>query len=259
MESYFKKLAEKYPVLSSQEQRKLLIQSKEGDKIAREKLILSNIRFAIYACSKYTFYVKKFGLDALISESLLGINHSIDTYNLEYNINFISYAGFWIKQYISKFASSELNTVSVPYRIQGKLNRYRQLLSSGYDEFYAKAYSGLEDSEYLNNITNPSSLERVNGETIDVADEKIDIENKAINNNLVDGIIKRIKTLKEIDRFVIEHRWGINNKPKMTLQEISEILNITKENVRQRQKRIERTLKQDSELKVMFNSLSNKE
>jgi RNA polymerase primary sigma factor len=257
MGSYFKKIAEKYPVLSAQEQRELLIQSKEGNKTAREKLILSNIRFAIFVSSKYKFYVEKFGLDSLISEGLMGINHAIDTYNLKYNINFISYAGFWIKQYISKFANTESNMVRIPYHLQSKLTKYRQLLSNGYDEFYSKAYSGLKDSEYLNNLSNQSSLERLNGETIEVVDETIDIENNIVNKSLIKSIIKRLDYLKEKDRFIIEHRWGINNNPKLTLKEIAKILDMSIENVRQRQKRIERILKQDNELKLMFNSLSN--
>ena len=102
----------RYPLLTKEEELEIAKKAELGDKKAKDKLIVSNLRFVITIAKQYQG--KNTDILDLINEGNRGLIHAVDMYKTSKNVRFVSYAVWWIRQYIGRFINENGKTVRQP-------------------------------------------------------------------------------------------------------------------------------------------------
>jgi len=243
---------DKIPLLSRTEEIALSKQVAAGNIEAKEKLIISNLRFVVSIAKKY----QGFGipLSDLISEGNLGLMSAVDKFDYKKGFHFISYAIWWIRQSIMKALSEKSRLVRLP------MNRSNELMHIWkYIEEYSKIHGKRpsDDSIAENLSLNKSDIIKVleisqahssledlfsedeNGSAEEVF-EDVESESRpddmAINSSLKEMIKKVLNKLSDREKRIIEYRFGLNGEEPQSLSSIGDKLHLTKERIRQIEK-----------------------
>ncbi|MBQ9281995.1 MAG: sigma-70 family RNA polymerase sigma factor [Treponema sp.] len=199
-----------YNLLSADEELKLAMCAKKGDKAARDLLILSNIAFAIYYSKKFTGY--HFEEDDLIQEAIIGLIRAADKFVPEKG-RFATYAKFWI-----------LNEIQSAARKSPKVSVFTFSSFSDDEDFDEdEFFSAFSDNSFAN-----------------VEDDYIDSEISAIVRKNVTSLGK-----KEVD--IIARHFGFDNAEPESLSEIAESYGLTKARIHQIEKSAFCTLRKNLE------------
>lgn len=267
--SLYLKEIDKFPLLTFEEEKELAKRIEKGDKKAKEKLILSNLRFVVSVAKKY----QGFGipLSDLISEGNLGLITAAERFDYRKGYHFISYAIWWIRQAILKAISEKSRMVRMP------MNRTNELIQIWkFSEEYAKKY-GKKPSEsvlsknlsidkedikkILDMSQNYSSIEELFGNEDNNPEEHIHNaylnssfhpEEKVVDMSLKESINKLLNYLPERERKIIEYRFGLNGKEPHSLSAIGEKMNLTKERIRQIEQWALEQLRKQEEIKGLY-------
>ncbi|MCS7280965.1 MAG: RNA polymerase factor sigma-32 [Desulfobacterota bacterium] len=252
----------KYPVLSKEEEFKLAERVyKYKDKEAAQKLVISNLRLVIkIALEYYTVYQNI--LD-LIQEGNVGLLHAVKKYNPYKGTKFSTYASYWIRAYILKYIMEtwslvKIGTTQSQRKLFYKLNKERQrlealgifpapkLLASTLDvkeeeiEDMEKRLSAADISlETPINEDGTDTLMDFMGVEDNIEEKVSEKEEKEIFQRKVEDFKSK---LSEKERFIFEQR--ILAEEPLTLQEIGERFNISRERVRQLENRIIKKFKE---------------
>ena len=213
-------------VLTREEEATIARKAAKGDESAKEKLITSNLRFVVSIAVKY----QNLGLPLmdLINEGNMGLIRAVDKFDVEKGFKFISYARWWIRHYILKAIFEQSTSIKLPLKYATQLSKRDE---EGETEIVQK----------LKQIYRPVSLDQKlsedgNSDTIlDLVDDsRYEVPEKAVmENNLREIINDVMKKLKPIEQDVISRHFGLNGKRPLTLKEIGEKYNLTKERIRQ--------------------------
>lgn len=190
------------PPLSKEEEEILVNKMLDGNKDARSKLILHNLRLVAHIVKK--FDNKGLVNDDLISIGTIGLIKGIDTYKKNPSTKISTYA--------AKCIQNEL------------LMHYRQTKKN-------KSTISLNDSVGYDKEGNEISL----GELI--VDKRLDVIDTIHNKNNIDLLIKYLNVLSDREKEIIIKRYGLNNKKDMTQKEIAKELNISRSYVSRIEKR----------------------
>ena len=243
----------KIPLLSHEQETELAIKAKAGDAEARAKIINANLRFVVNVAKKY----QNHGLDLtdLISEGNLGLLTAIEKFDVSKGYHFISYAVWWIRQSILKAICEKSRAIRLP------LNRANELVQIE----HAKKTIGNKNSEQLEieeiaqmlNMTSSHVREMLNiskdmvsldaelttagADNVKIADFCEDTinkkpEEKVLEDSMSQEIEKVLETLKPSEADVIRMRYGLNGSKPMSLKEVGDVCNLTKERIRQIEK-----------------------
>ena len=214
-------------VLTREEEARVARKAAKGDKSAKEKLITSNLRFVVSIAVKY----QNLGLPLmdLINEGNMGLIRAVDKFDVEKGFKFISYARWWIRHYILKAIFEQSTSIKLPLKYATQLSK--RDTEEGETEMVQK----------LKQIYRPVSLDQKlsedgNSDTIlDLVDDsRYEVPEKVvIEKNLREIINDVMKKLKPIEQDVISRHFGLNGKRPLTLKEIGEKYNLTKERIRQ--------------------------
>lgn len=259
LELYFKDL-EKYRVLTPEEELDLLRRTKRGDKEAREKLVVHNLRFVVHIAKKY----KDLGipLSDLINEGNLGLLKAVDKFDPNKGVRFLSYAIFWINQAIKKYISRVIHSVKVSTYEQIKYQKIKRQIKNTEEE-YGKDLSVEELAKILG--LSPLEIERardlvirefsldqpIRGEngadsrTVLYFDDALPSPEEFYKKEEMHNIVERmLNSLPPRDSQVIKMYYGIGEyTERMTLEDIGKKLNISRERVRQIKDRALRRLR----------------
>ena len=115
---------ERYPLLTQDEEKALVVRMCKGDKSARDKLINSNLRFVIHVAK--SFQNQGLNLPDLINEGNLGLMTAARKFDPEKGCRFITYAVWWIRQNIHKALETQTRSVRVPSNVLNDLARFRR-------------------------------------------------------------------------------------------------------------------------------------
>ena len=254
------------PLLTREEEIELSQKAKNGDKAARDKMIKANLRFVVRVAKKY----QNHGLDLtdLISEGNIGLINAIEKFEPSRGYHFISYAVWWINQSILKAVSEKSRAIRLP------LNRANELVRIEYaSNLINGTLSESEEVEQISEMLNmPESKVR---ELLAISNGMVSLDAKVSaseNDNSVvgdyyedetyarpeehtvqvalkDDVDSLLKTLRPNEQKVIRLRYGLNGYKPMSLQEIGEECNLTKERVRQIEKKAIFRLQNPSRIK----------
>ena len=244
---YIKDMSRHDP-LSTEEEKELFRKYHQGNKKAKEKIILSNLRFVFKVARRYANQGVPF-MD-LVSEGNKGLIHAVDKFDPDKNFKFISYAVWWIRQSILKAISSQSRMARVPLnQTQGivKMFRSRDVLSQKGGRIPTvkeiAEHSGLSEDfvEAMIVIVTPAlSLEsrisdREGSATIadTLRSHEADPLDDMIAKSISEELLKAMDALTPMERKIIECSFGFCSGCKYTLKQIGDTLGVSKERARQ--------------------------
>ncbi len=239
----------KIPLLSAEEEKELALRVINGDAKARDRLIRANLRLVVSIAKNYVNRGLSF-LD-LIEEGNLGLLRAVGGYNPSEGWRFSTYATWWIKQSIRRALTNTSKTIRIPAYLIEKLSKWKT--------------KSQELSDKLNRQPSPAEVAK----EVDITAEKMELIEKAIKptGSLDSGITsddvvwalseqmadqrtqmpeeevfeayekekvsKLLKGIGKREATVLRMRFGLDIGEPMTLKEVGEKLNISRERVRQ--------------------------
>lgn len=251
--SMYLKDINKVSLLSRDEETDLALKAKAGDKVAKDKIVNANLRFVVNVAKKY----QNHGLDLpdLISEGNIGLLTAVDRFDVSKGYHFISYAVWWIRQAILKAICEKSRAIRLPLNRANELvqiEHARKLMTGDKteeQEFAEVARMLKMDKQHVREMVNISrdmiSLDaQVASSDNDrtsvsdfIEDERYDNpDEEAISNAMKRDIGKVLNTLKPNEAKVLSLRYGLNGTRPMSLKEVGDTCNLTKERIRQIEK-----------------------
>ena len=116
----------KYPLLTPEQERELAVKAVNGDKQAKDKLIESNLRFVVSIAKQYQG--KGLELEDLISTGNMGLIRAVDSFEPERELRFLSYAGWWIRDFIINEIMNNGKEIRIPFNKAITINKINQAL-----------------------------------------------------------------------------------------------------------------------------------
>ncbi|HOF11749.1 MAG TPA: RNA polymerase sigma factor RpoD/SigA [Treponemataceae bacterium] len=261
--SLYLKDINRIPLLSREEETSLALRAADGDKEAKDKIVSANLRFVVSIAKKY----QNNGLDLLdlVNEGNIGLLTAIERFDVSKGYHFISYAVWWIRQAILKAISEKTKMIRLPLNRVNELmqiEKARKELSGGKSEeeelrevaemVYMKPEQVKEllaISRDLLSLDSTIRFDSSDSTTIGdiVEDGRYESpEEVAVYENMKDEIDEVMQTLTERERDVLAYRFGLNGKPSMSLKEVGDVFNLTKERIRQIEKKAIKRLQHPS-------------
>ena len=232
----------------------LILRAQKGDIYSRNLLIENNMSLIQKIASK-SIQASSLSNSDLVQEGIFGLVTAIEKFNPEIGAKFSTYASWWIKQAMFKAISEQSYAYNIPVYIQETLSRFKktkqQMEQAEQKEVsksdVAKKLNMTEEKidTFLNAFTKSLSIESGASLTDNkeltlaeiIEDEKQNVEKTVIDCELKHDIKIALDTLKEKEKNVIVLRFGLENKQKKTLEEIGNSYGVTKECIRQIEKR----------------------
>ena len=116
----------KYPLLTAEQERELAVKTINGDKQAKDKLVESNLRFVVSIAKQYQG--KGLELEDLISSGNLGLIRATELFEPERELRFLSYAGWWIRDFIINEIMNNGKEIRIPFNKAITINKINQAL-----------------------------------------------------------------------------------------------------------------------------------
>jgi len=255
----------KFPTLTLEEEKELGRRIRNGDKKAQKKLIESNLRFVVS-------YVKKYrgmglGLLDLIHEGNIGLIEAAKRYDPEKNVKFISYAVWWIRQAVIHALSHYSRIYHIPQKISDQMSEMKRVKSALKKELgreptrqeiakrMKKTVEEIEDMEILDE-RDVSLSDRYYDEDVEVGDRVQDsyspsVEYQIIKNSIQEQVRAILNELDKKEALVLKLRFGLDDDQPRTLQEIGDGINLTRERIRQIEKKAMQKLAQSHKLQQL--------
>ena len=256
---------EKIPLLDRDEEFDLALKAKNGDSKARERLVNGNLRFVVSIAKQ--FQNRGLPLIDLISEGNIGLLTAIDKFEPEKGYHFISYAVWWIRQSILKAIGEKARMIRLPMNKSADLIQVLHAKSEiekvGSDDATIEQIAeqcGMEAQDVLELMQmsrEVSSLDApVNREEDTSFGDFIESdgprpEEIVMDKNMKESVNRILETLPEKERGIIKLRFGLDNQDAMSLKEVGEIYNLTKERIRQIEKKVLNNLQQNEEVREL--------
>lgn len=257
--SLYLKEIEKIPLLDRDEEYKLAVMAKKGDSYARNRLVESNLRFVVSIAKQYQN--RGLPLSDLISEGNIGLLTAMDKFEPEKGYHFISYAVWWIRQSILKAIGEKSRMIRLPMNRTADLVQILQaktnLEENGYNDASIEDIAAecgmtkdqvlevMQMSREVSSLDAPVGAEEDSsfGDFIESDLQKPD--EVVMDEALKESVRKILDTLPERERGIIALRFGLEGKKPMSLKEVGELYNLTKERIRQIEKKVLGQLAED--------------
>jgi len=251
--TYLKEI-NKIPLLTREEEIELKEKASKGDTHAKEKIVNANLRFVVNVAKKY----QNHGLDLidLISEGNIGLLNAIERFDVSRGYHFISYAVWWIRQAILKAICEKSRAIRLPLNRANELvqiEHARKLIvddKSEEEEIVEIAEMLNMNEVHVREMLNISrdlisldatvrSKEQDNSSIVDfIEDTKFNApEDEVVYSTMVDDIDNILNSLSEKEATIIRYRFGLNGNKAMSLKEVGDKFNLTKERIRQIEKK----------------------
>ena len=252
-------------LVSPEEEVELAQKIHKGDQKALEKLTRANLRFVVSVAKQYQN--QGLSLPDLINEGNLGLIKAAEKFDETRGFKFISYAVWWIRQSILQALAEQSRIVRLPLNQVGSLNKINKALSK-FEQENERQPSAEELSDMID-VPKYKILHtlRVSGRHVSVDapfvegednslldvipnDDSPSADKGLVNESLSTEIERALLVLGPREREIIKSFFGIGSQ-EMTLEEIGERLDLTRERVRQIKEKAIRKLKKDSVSKLL--------
>ena len=239
---------------------------REGDQVALEKLTKANLRFVVSVAKQYQN--NGLTLGDLINEGNLGLIKAAKRFDEKRGFKFISYAVWWIRQSIMQALAEQSRIVRLPLNRVGSLNKINRTFSELEQKYQREPSTeeiaqvlGVSADDVRDNLKvagRHMSMDApfVNGEENSLIDILHDVneskpDTALISNSLTVEVQRALGTLTTRESDVLQLYFGLNNNTAMTLEEIGERYNLTRERVRQIKEKATRRLRHASRSKTL--------
>lgn len=247
LEKYLQEIAE-VPLLSSEEEIVLARQIKDGNQDALEKLTKANLRFVVSVAKQYQN--QGLSLGDLINEGNLGLIKAATRFDETRGFKFISYAVWWIRQSILQALAEQSRVVRLPLNRVGALNKIGKALSALEQEFEREPSEDEIARQVEMTPYEVSDALKLSGKHVSLdapfnQDEEsrlLDVleneelpspEAPLIDESLRLEVERALSTLTKREAEVVKLYFGLGREHPLTLEEIGELFNLTRERVRQ--------------------------
>ena len=254
------------PLLTREEEQDYARKAAQGNIAARNHLVSANLRFVVNVAKKYQG--QGLPLEDLISEGNIGLINAIERYDVEKGYHFISYAVWWIKQTILKAICEKSRMIRLPINRVNELVQIEKALN-----YVQEGESEIKEvAKFLD--MDPTRVE----ELLAISREMISLDNPVYDDNYssslgsfieasryrspdalaMDAALREdieilLNNLDKKEAEIIRFRYGLGNKKQLSLKEIGDKFNLTKERIRQIEKNAIKRLQNPSSRTVLEN------
>ena len=256
----------KVDLITADEEVELAQKIRAGDRVALKKLIKANLRFVVSVSKQYQN--QGLSLPDLINEGNLGLMKAAKRYDETRGFKFISYAVWWIRQSILQALAEQSRIVRLPLNKIGSINKinkaYAHLEQENErppsPEELAEVLDMSEDDikESMKNSGRHLSMDAplVEGEDSNLYDvlrsgESPSPDKDLMLESLQIEIERALQTLTPREADLVRLYFGLNGKHPMTLEEIGETFDLTRERVRQIKEKAIKRLKHNTRSKIL--------
>ena len=256
----------KVDLITAEEEVELAQRIKDGDQVALEKLTKANLRFVVSVAKQYQN--QGLTLPDLINEGNLGLIKAAQRFDETRGFKFISYAVWWIRQSILQALAEQSRIVRLPLNKIGSINKINKTYAfleqaherqPSAEEIAKELDMTINDvKESLKNSGRHVSMDAplVEGEDSNLYDvlnigESPNPDKTLLHESLRTEIERALETLTPREADVVRLYFGLGNQHAMTLEEIGETFDLTRERVRQIKEKAIRRLKHTSRSKIL--------
>lgn len=265
LDKYLSEIA-KVDLITAEQEVELAKRIRAGDQVALEKLAKANLRFVVSVAKQYQN--NGLTLGDLINEGNIGLMKAAARFDETRGFKFISYAVWWIRQSIMQALAEQSRIVRLPLNRVGALNRISKAFSE-LEQKYQREPTAEELASLLDvTVDEVTSTQQVSGRSVSVNAPFVQGEDNSLLDVLEDHLeespdqplmagslqqeLKRaLATLSEREAMVISLYFGLNGQQALTLEEISDKYNLTRERVRQIKETATRKLRHNSRSKLL--------
>lgn len=264
VEKYLHEIS-KLELISIEQEVELAKRIRKGDTAALNQMVNANLRFVISVAKQYQH--QGLSLSDLINEGNLGLIKAAQRFDETRGFKFISYAVWWIRQSILQALAEQSRIVRLPLNKIGSLNQINKV-SARLDQQFEREPSIEEIAlemelsvetirEAMKNSGRHLSMDApINSEDDAtfgdfISTETQNPENLLFNESLSKEIERILSVLTEREAIIINLFFGLNGNQPLSLDEIAEQLNFTRERVRQVKEKAIKRLKHSSRNKLL--------
>jgi RNA polymerase primary sigma factor len=255
-------------LITADEEVELARRIRQGDRAALERLTKANLRFVVSVSKQYQN--QGLSLPDLINEGNLGLIKAAERFDETRGFKFISYAVWWIRQSILQALAEQARIVRLPLNKIGTINKINRAFSE-LEQQFERPPSAEELAEYLEctteevkqSLSNSGRHVSMDAPLVEGDESSSSMYDVLLNDSLpgpdkelvVDSLRKDIErslsTLTQREGDVVRLYYGLNGKHPMTLEEIGERFDLTRERVRQIKEKAIRRLKHTSRSRML--------
>ena len=254
----------KVDLLTPEQEIELAVRIKKGDQLALEALTKANLRFVVSVAKQYQN--QGLSLGDLINEGNLGLIKAAKRFDETRGFKFISYAVWWIRQSILQALAEQSRIVRLPLNRVGALNKIGKAYSNLEQEFEREPSASELANELDMDVSEVADTLKISGRHVSMDapfaqgednrlldviqnDQQPNPDFILMNESLKAEIERALSTLSEREAEVINLYFGLNKEHSLTLEEIGERFNLTRERVRQIKEKAIRRLRHASRSK----------
>ena len=256
----------KVDLITADEEVELAQRIKAGDQLALEKLTKANLRFVVSVAKQYQN--QGLTLPDLINEGNLGLIKAAQRFDETRGFKFISYAVWWIRQSILQALAEQSRIVRLPLNKIGSINKINKTFA-----FLEQAHERIPSAEEIakeldmtvedvkQSLKNSGRHVSMDAPLIDGEDSNLYVvlrsgespnpDKELLHESLRTEIERALETLTPREADVIRLYFGLAGQHSMTLEEIGETFDLTRERVRQIKEKAIRRLKHTSRSKIL--------
>lgn len=266
---YLKEIG-RHPLLSAKDEISYFKAFRKGEKNAKTILIVSNLRLVVSLAKR--FCNRGLSFQDLIQEGTIGLIRAVEKYEVERGFRFSTYATWWIRQAIMRALADKSRAVRIPVHVTEELVRIRKVIRS-IGEKHGRLPSVQEIADQAG--TSPPRVKEVlaaekklisldaclcedSDYTLSevISDSKITAPDEAADSKvLADKIKIALLQLSELERQVLNMRYGIPDGHSMTLAQVGEAVGLCRERIRQIETRALKKLRKSEQLSALCRSL----
>lgn len=238
----------RYPLLDPEEEKRVARRARDGDTRAFRKLIRSNLRFVVSVAKRYQN--RGLSFEDLVQEGNVGLVTAARKFDPDRGVKFISYAVWWIRQAILAALARQSRSVRLPLNRateMGQVLRARERLrqelrrdptaeeigeAADLDTPTVRMLMRINVAEVR--LDAPVGDEEDGGDLLErfLADD-VDLHDELEEDLLREHVTRALQTLRPRDARVVRLYYGLQGEEEHTLEEIGELLGVTRERIRQ--------------------------